>query len=186
DWIVFTSQLGFINRQFSGTQRVVSISPDTLYFDFSKQTVKKVPVKLAADLDFQQQYNIIDSIEINPADVTVTGPLEDLVRIEEWETDTLRRKNLSAGFSSRLFLQKKERANINVYPTVVEVKGPIRGVSETVWGIPLKIENSAECTSVRAAPSKVEVTVLVSLANYAPIGESSFDASVDLAICEQD
>lgn len=185
DWIVFTSQLGFINRQFSGTQRVVSISPDTLYFDFSKQTVKKVPVKLAADLDFQQQYNIIDSIEINPAYVTVTGPLEDLVRIEEWETDTLRRKNLSAGFSSRLFLQKKERANINVYPTVVEVKVPIGEVTEKVLDIPLKIENSEEYTSVRLIPSKIKVTVLVSLENYANIGESSFEAIVDLSNWEQ-
>lgn len=185
DWIVFTSQLGFINRQFSGTQRVVSISPDTLYFDFSKQTVKKVPVKLAADLDFQQQYNIIDSIEINPAYVTVTGPLEDLVRIEEWETDTLRRKNLSAGFSSRLFLQKKERANINVYPIVVEVKVPIGEVTEKVLDIPLKIENSEEYTSVRLIPSKIKVTVLVSLENYANIGESSFEAIVDLSNWEQ-
>lgn len=185
DWIVFTSQLGFINRQFSGTQRVVSISPDTLYFDFSKQTVKKVPVKLAADLDFQQQYNIIDSVEINPAYVTVTGPLEDLVRIEEWETDTLRRKNLSAGFSSRLFLQKKERANINVYPTVVEVKVPIGEVTEKVLDIPLKIENSEEYTSVRLIPSKIKVTVLVSLENYANIGESSFEAIVDLSNWEQ-
>lgn len=180
DWIVFSSQMGFINRQFDGTQRVVSIMPDTLYFDFSKQTVKKVPVKFVSDLSFQKQFDIIDSVIINPAYVTVTGPLEDLVRIEEWDTDTLRRKDLKSDLTSRLFLQQKGKANINVYPTMVEVKIPIGEVTEKVLEVPIKIENAEKFSSVRLIPSKVKITVLVSLKNYSGITQNSFEAIVNL------
>jgi len=180
DWIVFSSQMGFINRQFSGSQRVVSISPDTLYFDFSKQTVKKVPVKLISDFSFQKQYNIIDSIRIDPAYVTITGPLEDLVRIEEWETDTFRRKDIESDLTSRLFLQQKGKANINVYPTSVEVNVPVGEVTEKILELPLKVENAERYSSVRLIPSKVKVTVLVSLKNYSNITPSSFEAIVNM------
>jgi len=180
DWIVFSSQMGFVNRQFSGNQRVVSIAPDTLYFDFSKQTVKKVPVKFISDLSFQKQFGIIDSVIINPAYVTVTGPLEDLVRIEEWETDTLHQKDLKSDLTSRLFLQQKGKANINVYPMVVEVNIPIGEVTEKVLEIPLKIENAERYSSVRLIPSKIKVTVLVSLKNYSNITQNSFEAIVNL------
>src|SRR5690606_29043115 len=180
DWIVFSSQMGFINRQFDGTQRVVSISPDTLYFDFSKQTVKKVPVKFVSELEFERQFDIVDSVTINPAYVTVTGPLEDLVRIDEWETDTLRRKNLKSDLSTRLFLQQKGKTNINVYPTEIEVKVPIGEVTEKVLDIPIKMENAEKFTSVRIIPSKVRITVLVSLKNYSNITQNSFEAIINM------
>lgn len=180
DWIVFSSQMGFINRQFDGTQRVVSIAPDTLYFDFSKQTVKKVPVKFVSELDFEKQFDIIDSVIINPAYVTVTGPLEDLVRIDEWDTDTLRRGNLESDLSTRLFLQQKGKANINVYPTEVEIKVPIGEVTEKVLDIPIKIENAEKFSSVRIIPSKIRVTVLVSLKNYSDITQNSFEAIINM------
>lgn len=180
DWIVLSSQMGFINRQFASDQRVVAVSPDTLYFDFSKQAVKKVPVKLVSELVFQKQFDVIDSIVINPAYVTVTGPLEDLVRIEEWDTDTLRRKGLKSDLVSRVYLQQKGKTNINVYPTMVEVKVPVGEVTEKVLEIPIRIENAERYSSVRLIPSKVKVTVLVALKNYPNITENSFEAIINL------
>ena len=56
NFIVFGSQIGFINRQFRQEEQVVAVSPDTLYFDFSKQTQRKVPVKAVHSLTFQKQY----------------------------------------------------------------------------------------------------------------------------------
>src|SRR5690606_19663448 len=82
DWIVFACTMLCSNSQLAGTQRVVSITPVTLYFDYSKETVKQVPGKFVSELSCQKQYNIIYSIRIKPAYVPITRPLEDLVRIE--------------------------------------------------------------------------------------------------------
>src|SRR5690606_33747133 len=52
NWVVLSNQLGFINRQFTEIQQVKAVVPDTLYFDFSKQTERKVPVKALYNLQF--------------------------------------------------------------------------------------------------------------------------------------
>lgn len=180
NWIMFSSQLGFINRQISANQRIVSISPDTLYFDFSKQTVKKVPIQLKLDVAFKKQYDIVDSIQIRPAYVTVTGPLEDLVLIEQWETNKLIQQDVERDLVTRLPLRKKEKANINIYPTMVEVRIPVGEVTEKILEIPVRVENAKRNSSVKLLPGKVKITVLVALKNYANVTRESFEAVVNL------
>jgi hypothetical protein len=180
NWVMFSTQLGFINRQFTGNQRVITVSPDTLYFDFSKQTVKKIPVRLVSDLYFKKQYNIIDNIEIKPAYVTVTGPLEDLVLIEQWDTEPLVRKDVEATIATRLPLAKKMQGNLNVYPGNVEVRIPIGETTEKIIEIPIRIENAKRGVSTILLPGKVSLTVSVPLKHYSEITSESFEAVVNL------
>ena len=56
DFITFSDQLYNVNRQLESTQKVISVRPDTLYFDFTKRTVKKVPINLVSKLDYISQY----------------------------------------------------------------------------------------------------------------------------------
>src|SRR5690606_24027910 len=116
DWIVFSNQMGYINKQFSANQRIVSIYPDTLFFNFSKQDVKKVTVDLSKDIHFKKQYAITGDIEIEPKFVTVTGPLEDLLLIDHWATDTLRKNDVDHNIEAKIRLVKSQKANINVHP----------------------------------------------------------------------
>src|SRR5690606_30744994 len=90
NYIVFTNQLGYINRQFPSENQVVGVVPDTLYFDFSKQTQRKVPVRPLLNIAFKKQYGITGDTRANPEYVTVTGPLEDVANIDYLETDTIR------------------------------------------------------------------------------------------------
>lgn len=179
-WIVFTNQLGFINRQFATNRQVISVSPDTLYFDFSKQTERKIPVKPVYNIQFAKQYNIIDQLTVSPEYVTITGPLEDVVEIESWETDTIRGTNVKSSVRTSVPLQKNQRTNINVYPTTVEVNIPVGEVTEKILEVPLKIENAQQFSSVKLLPGKVRLTVMVSLNDYARVTSSSFDAVVNL------
>jgi len=180
NWIVLGNQLGFINRQFPVNQRVISVSPDTLYFDFSKQTERKVPVKPIYDLHFSKQYGIIDQLRITPEYVTITGPLEDVVEIEQWETDTIRLSNVNSDIRAVAHLRQNRRANINVYPTTVEVTIPVGEVTEKILEVSLKAENAKQFSAVRLLPSKVRLTVMVSLRDYARVTTNAFEAVVNM------
>ena len=179
NWIVFTNQLGFINRQFPN-QQVVSVSPDTLYFDFSKQTERKVPVRPLYSIQFDKQYDIIDEPKISPGYVTITGPLEDVVQIEHWETDTIRLTNVNADINTVAYLKQNQRANINVYPTSVEIGVPVGEVTEKVLEVPLRAENASKFSSVRLLPGKVRLTVMVSLRDYTKVTNNTFEAVVNM------
>ncbi|WP_257667722.1 CdaR family protein [Parapedobacter tibetensis] len=182
NWIVFTNQLGFINRQFptNTNRRVVSVSPDTLYFDFSKQTERKVPVIPVYNIQFDKQYNIIDEPTISPEYVTITGPLEDVVQIEHWETDTMKISNANGDIRAVVHLKQNQRSNINVYPTSVEINIPVGEVTEKILEVPLKAENANQFSSVKLLPGKVRLTVMVSLRDFGKVTNGAFEAVVNM------
>lgn len=180
NWVVLSNQLGFINRQFPENQRVMSVAPDTLYFDFSKQTERKVPVKALYNLQFSKQYDVIDKLHVSPEYVTITGPLEDVVQIEQWETDTIRYADVNSDVRTIVNLKQNQRANINVYPTSVEVDIPVGEVTEKILEIPLKAENAKQFSSVKLLPGKVRLTVIVSLRDFTKVTTGAFEAVVNM------
>lgn len=180
DWIVFSNQMGYINRQFSANQRIVSIAPDTLFFNFSKQDVKKVTVNLSHDLKFRKQYDIIGDIKIEPKFVTVTGPLEDLVLIDGWATDTLKRMNVDENIVAKVALAKSQKANINVHPSSVDVIIPVGEVTEKIIEVPIRAENSKAFRTVKILPEKVKLTTIVSLDKYEATDKDMFEAVINL------
>ncbi|WP_313367271.1 CdaR family protein [Sphingobacterium mizutaii] len=180
NFIVFGNQIGFINRQFPTDKQVIAVSPDTLYFDFSKQTQRKVPVKAVESLTFQRQYGVIGETRTNPEYVTITGPLEDLASIEYLETDTIKGKDVNTDVRTVAYLNKQQRTNITIYPTFAEVIVPVGEITEKVIELPIKVENSKGYTSVRVLPSKVRATILLAVKDYNKYTSRDFEAVVDL------
>lgn len=178
-FINLSDQLGYINRQFSSTQKIVYVQPDTLYFDFSSRVVKRVPITLLHNIRFQKQYGISDSIQINPAYVTVTGPVEDLASIKTWQTDTLDLRNISGDISQKVAMSRPLKANINIYPSLAEIKIPVDEFTEKTVEVPVKILNNHNYNDIKLLPDKVNITFMVSLRDYALIDRDFFEVTVD-------
>lgn len=179
-FINLSDQLGYINQQFSSTQKIVYIQPDTLYFDFSSRAIKKVPVELVGDLQFQKQYGISDSVTIRPAYVTITGPKEDLSKIRVWKTDSLNVKNVSGNISKRIPFKRPSMANINIYPSYAEVSVPVDEFTEKTVEVSIKVANNRNYRDINLLPEKVKITFMTALSNYSKIDRDYFEATVDL------
>ncbi|MGY3054790.1 YbbR domain-containing protein [Pedobacter sp. UYEF25] len=180
DFIVFSNQINGINKQFVSSQKIISVRPDTLYFDFTKRSVKKVPIKLVKKISFANQFGLSNDIMLTPRYVTVTGPLEDLKKISVWDTDTLSLNNLSNNASIRIGMQQTHSKNINIYPARVEVKIPVDEFTEKTIEVPLKMINNKGFNSIMLYPKKVKVTFLVALNNYSQVDEDFIQAAVDV------
>lgn len=181
NYIVFSKQIGFINRQFPADKQVITVSPDTLYFDFSKQTQRKVPVRVPTSITFKKQYNIIGETRANPEYITITGPLEDLANIEYLETDSITGKNIHADIRTLANINKRQRPNISIYPKSTEIVIPVGEVTEKTIEVPVKVENGDRYSSVRVLPSKVTLTAMISLKDYSKYTARDFEAVVNMA-----
>ncbi len=179
-FINLSDQLGYINRQFSSTQKVVYVQPDTLYFDFSSRAVKRVPVELVSDIQFVKQYGISDSVAINPSYVTVTGPKDDLSKIRVWKTDTLNARNVGRSITSRVALRRPSIANINIYPSSADVKIPVDEFTEKSIDVSIKVRNNRNYHDIKLLPDKVKITFMTALSNYSKIDRDFFEVVVDL------
>ncbi|WP_029288159.1 CdaR family protein [Pedobacter sp. R20-19] len=180
DFITFSDQLYNVNRQLESTQKVISVKPDTLYFDFTKRTVKKVSIQLVSKLDFINQYGISSDIILNPQYVKVAGPAEELSKITIWPTDTLKLSKIQGSTTVRIGLQHSPQKNVSIYPSSVEVKLPVDEFTEKTIEVPLKIINNKNYNSIKLYPKKIKVTFLVALGNYSQVNDNFITATVDV------
>jgi len=179
EFVVFSDQLYNVNKQLESSQKVISVKPDTLYFDFTKRTVKRVPIKLIQKVDFEKQYGISSEILLNPKYVTVTGPIEELEKISSWSTDTLKLTNVHSSAKARVWMQHSTHKNVSIFPSSVEVKLPVDEFTEKTVEVPIKIINNRNYNSIKLYPKKVKVTFLVALSNYDQVDDSFITATVD-------
>ncbi|KLT65617.1 CdaR family protein [Pedobacter sp. BMA] len=179
DFIVCSDQLFSINQQVESAQKVISIKPDTLYFDFTKRVVKRVPIKLIQKVEFVKQYGIANEILLNPKFVKVAGPLEELNKITSWPTDTLKLNKVQSSSTIRVALQHSIHKNVSIYPSSVEVKLGVDEFTEKTLEVPLKIINNRNYNSIKLYPKKVKVTFLVALGNFNQVDADFITAVVD-------
>ena len=179
-YINLSDQLSYINKQFESAQKVVNIHPDILYFDFSSRAVKKIPIRLNYDIRFTNNYGISDTVQISPSYVTVTGPGNELEKIDYWYTDTLKLKNINSSLSSKISVQKPVKANIIIYPRLVDLKLMVDEYTEKVVDVPIVLLNNNEFRNVKLLPDKVKVTFLTALSNYSKIERGDFEVTADL------
>lgn len=179
-YVVFSEQLDQINRQLETSQRVISIKPDTLYFDFSRRTNKRIPLKLISKLTFAPQYGIAKEIKLTPSYVNISGPHEELEKIHIWHTDSLKLSDINTDIDTRVNVLKNAISNISIYPTNVGVKIPVDEFTEKTIEVPLSILNNKEYHDVKLYPKKVKITLMVALSNYARTDEEQLKAAIDL------
>ena len=180
NYILFSEQLAQVNRQLETSQKIISIKPDTLYFDFSKRTSKWVPLKLLSKLSFAKQYGIANEVKLTPSHVNISGPQDELAKISAWYTDTLKLNDLQKTSISKISIQKNSSNNINIYPSSVSVKIPVDEFTEKTIEVPLKVINNNDFYNLKLYPKKIAVTFMVSLSSYAEVDEDFIEAVVDV------
>ncbi|MNJ98228.1 hypothetical protein D3C87_159910 [compost metagenome] len=180
NFILFSEQLINVNNQLETSQRIISVKPDTLYFDFSQKTVKRVPVTLVSGLNFAKQYGISSPIEITPNYVTISGPEQELEKIKEWKTDSLKVEDVQSTVKSMVAMNQSKMKNVSIFPSSVEVKVPVDEFTEKVLEVPLKILNNKEYYNIKLYPKKVKIIFLVALSKYNQVNEEFIEAVVDM------
>ncbi len=180
NYILFTEQLSQINKQLETSQKIISVKPDTLYFDFSKRTNKQVPVKLVKNFSYMNQYGLSNPIQLNPSYINISGPQEELAKITAWETDTLKLVDLQHTINTRVAIKQDNLNNISIYPSSVGVKIPVDEFTEKTIEIQLKVINNTEFLNIKLYPKKVKVTFLVALSNYQEVDEDFIEGVVDV------
>lgn len=179
-YIVLSSQLSQINTEKALSNQIIGFDPDTLYFDFSNRSVRRVPVQLIKSVNYQQQFSQSDNAIIKPAYVTISGPSNRIDKINVWKTDSLTLKNVSESITSSVNLTPPSEGNISIYPKTVQVNIPVDEFTEKTMEIPVKLVNNIDFFNVKIFPQKVKVTFTTSLNKYTEIDEDLFEAQANL------
>lgn len=168
-----------IQQQLSSEIRLVSISPDSLIFQFTDMQSKKVGVVVNLKMEFEKQYMQVADMVITPDSVIVSGPgvLVDSTNLVSTIPKIMTgiKKNIKLDMN----LQPIHKVEFSVHQVSVTV--PVEKFTEAGMSIPIEVLNFQDSLFLRMFPNNVEITYRVGLNDYGKVNEHMFQAVVDYA-----
>jgi YbbR domain-containing protein len=174
------SRLEKISAQLGDKIKVLHISPDTIYVDFSEKLKRKLRVKPDLTLTLEKQHGLSDSIKTDPEFVNVSGPKEIIEKLQFALTEKVTLKDVSdkkvmdVGFSGY-----ENSEAITFSPETVKLIVPVEKYTEGSVEIPVTVRNLPKGSRLKVIPEKIKVTYLVGLSKYDKVNASDFTVGIN-------
>ncbi|HSH65104.1 MAG TPA: CdaR family protein [Bacteroidia bacterium] len=186
-YLLSNSRSDKIRAQFNNDIHVVKISPDTIFVNFNKKVSKSVPVKFYLSPVFNKQYNLTDSISIQPQYITVSGEAEVIDKIDTVKTQHVLLKNIDRSMIVKLPLIKTAaQKNVEFSQPYVNASVKVTKFTEVSVELPVEVENLPIGYTFKTFPDKVLVKFNVAFENYEKINTLNFRAIVDYKKIDQE
>ena len=166
-----------IERKLSSELKIISISPDTLYFDFAERVFKSVPVLSNFNAVPATQYLIRGDIVFNPDSIIISGANPIIDTISEVYTQSVKLLDLEANYSKDIKLEKI--GHVNFSDDEVNVTINVEKFTEGSQKVKLNIINVPDSLILRTFPKEITVTYFVALSDYEKVLPQLFDVVVD-------
>ena len=169
-----------VNAQFSKEIHVLKLNPDTIFINFNKKVSRSLPVKYNLSLGYSKQYNLTDSITIQPKYVSVAAEAEVINKMDSVETQQITLKNVNKSMVIKLPLIKKPAfKHVEYSEKFVKATINVTKYTEASLELPVEVENLPMGYAFKAFPDKVTVKFNVAFKNYEKINALDFRAVVD-------
>lgn len=182
DLLLNRSQLRseILGQLSSNDIKISEINYESIDLELEEKITKTVPIRLEHKLSFDAEYHLLDSIELEPDSVTVTGPVSEIEQIQKWRTDSLIIENLESSVTREVSLKSPPQV-VSLSTQNVEVRIPVEQFTEKSLFVELKVENVPEqIDSIRFFPQRVRVACVVGLSQYNEVTEDDFHLVADL------
>lgn len=185
-YILSNSRLDRITSQFSEAIKVVHIKPDTVFVNYNKKISKTVPVHAIVNIEFADQYQQADSIQLEPKTIEVMGSKEALAKIEYVETAVYKLKNQSTNAIIDMRLEKKpDMKQIEFSQNTVKARINVMKFTEAQVELPIEVLNLPVGLNLKTFPDKVTLKYQVAFDDYGKINTSDFKVVVDYSKIEK-
>ena len=158
----------------------MSISPDTLFFNFTTMGIKKVIVKTKYRNKpnmFATQYMINGPVIVEPDSIIISGPGQLLQDIQSIYTESMDIINLNDTITMSVGLEKQE--GISYSQKKVRVTIPVDKYTQADYYLPVTTVNLPDSLTIKTFPERIRISYNVTLTNYDKINPSGITPHVD-------
>lgn len=168
----------FLQAQLSAETIVLNVEPDTLFFDLGVKKSKKVPIVSRVEFGFKTGFNFVGNYEVDPSEITISGPGKVIDTINEVLTSPTQFKDISESFEYEVQLEAPNQVTVLEKDFIV-VKGEVDKITDGSYNLPFKIINLPRNVIISTYPKEVKVVYQVALKDYSKIPENAFRVQVD-------
>ncbi|MFI1772150.1 CdaR family protein [Thalassobellus citreus] len=178
---VWSKSKAFLNNtQFDKNVEILNMSPDTLMFRYDVNLIKKVPVKLNANIEFTPGYNVSEAYVLEPDSVQIIGPKVIVAKINKIETDSIYLSDIRTDLLETIPLKlPNNNKELKFSATNIVLKASVEKFTEGTLKIPVNVINVPANMNLKFFPKEVNVSYSVSLSNFNAINTTSFKVVCD-------
>lgn len=134
------------------------IYPDSINIRIDNKISKTVNVSVRSDISLKPGYVLIDNK--SEYKLTISGPEEILVNINELETEKYVRENIDMAFSENIPVINPNADLVSLSQEEIEVLFPVEMIGEiTIPNIPIAIKNKPDDLDIQFIPNKISLRV---------------------------
>jgi hypothetical protein len=168
-----------IAANFKQRDKIVSLIPKILNIRLDKAFIKKVPVKLDAEMSFEKQYCLYHKVYFDPDSILVTGNQELLKNIEFVKTEKRMFNNLSSNTSVTLkLINTNNPLNLKYSSEYVKLFIPVVQFAEDYIEVPIIPDSLSIDTHITTYPDKVKIFYSVCIPDIKKVAVDSFNISI--------
>ncbi len=174
---------GDFNGQLGNDISIVNFIPDSIVFNFSYKSVKRVPVKPDIHITFEKQYDSTGSFITEPDSVYVSGPGSLIGKINFITTEQVNLEKVKEQISKKVRLKADKLLSLS--DTMVKLTLPVEKFTEENLEIPVTAIHVQTGYSLKTFPDKIIVRYQVALSKYNQVTPFLFEAVVDASKSEE-
>lgn len=179
---VYAKSLSYLNEKkpFQNNVKLLSINPDTLFFKYDTNLIKKVPITIDTDITFAPGFDVLKNYKTIPDSVTIIGPDEIVQKIKHLNAEKVILKDIKTDISKTTKLVfPEDAANLKFSVNEVTLTANVEKFTEGTITIPVTINNVPQNISIKYFPKEVKVSYYTSLDNFKSITSNDFKVSCD-------
>ncbi len=171
------------SRQIGKNIQITGFDPDSIVFNFSDLTTKKVPVVPDYTATFEKQYDSTGAAEVTPSEIEVSGPPSVIKELQYVTTEKISFSDMKGSEKKKAKLSVNKLLSYNVDEVTVSLH--VEKFTEGLVEVDVHPVNVSSGYSLKTFPDKIKVRYLVALSRYNKVDEAMFDAVVDASEMER-
>ena len=177
---IWTRSLSYLkNTQFDSQVQLIEMTPDTLYFKFDVNEVKKVPIKVNSDIKFSLGFDLEGPLVSNPDSITIVGPKAIVDSIDQIPTQDIALKDVKTNIDQEVVLELPNDDNLKFSHRSVKVLATVGKFTEGTVKVPVNLVNVPDSLNIKYFPKVVVVSYYVSLTEFNKVKAQDFKIECD-------
>lgn len=168
------------NTQFDKQVELLSISPDPITFRYGVNMVKKVPVRVNADINFFPGFDRSTRLISEPDSITIVGPNLLVSKINFLETEATVLKDVRTNIAETVSIKlPKNTSDLKFSQNQIKLNAKVEKFTEGTLNIPVTVIGVPKNVKLKYFPKTVNVSYYVSLSEFNQIKTNSFKVVCD-------
>jgi len=168
-----------ITSELKSNIAVKNVSVNEINLTIDIIVSKEIPIKIVADITFQNGFKAVNKLLINPSSIIVSGPSEVIDSIEYLVTEIIKLELLNRAISGEIEIVNSNNLNISFSKKKVSYSIKVEEFTQKELLIPIKIENLPIGTSVKLIPEIISIVFDISVSKFNTITENDFTVICD-------